>query len=105
MLLASLNPCATRSCLATAIRGPRLRTIWPLLVLMAPPPCPESTLTSAWCATVLTCTQAVAKAWLDTTECTVLWMKPVTELAICGANWVSNELILGSPLLLSWAAA
>ena len=105
MLLASENPFATRSCLATAMNGPRLSTIWPLLVLMAPLPCPESTLTTAWCATVLTCTQAVAAAGLDTTECTVLCMKPVTELAICGLNWVSSELILGSPLLLSWAAA
>ena len=44
-------------------------------------------------------------AWLDMTECTVLCMKPVTELAICGPNVVSSELILGSPLLLSWVAA
>ena len=48
-------------------------------------------MTSPWCATVLTCTQAVAKAWLDTTECTVLWMKPVTELAICGPNWLQQR--------------
>jgi hypothetical protein len=32
-------------------------------------------------------------------------MKPVTELAICGPNVVSSELILGSPLPLSWAEA
>ena len=82
-----------------------MRTIWPLLVLMAPPPCPESTLTTAWCATVLTCTQAVAMALLDMTVCTVLWIKPVTALAICGPNVLSSVLIRGSPLLLSWVAA
>ena len=105
MLLASENPCATRSCLATAMNGPRLSTIWPLLVLTAPLPCPDSTLTTAWCATVLTCTQTLAMAWLVTTVCTVLWMKPVTALAICGPNVVSSELIRVSPLLFSCATA
>ena len=105
MLLASENPCATRSCLATAMNGPRLSTIWPLLVLTAPLPCPESTLTTAWWATVLTCTQTLAMAWLVTTVCTVLWMKPVTALAICGPNVVSSELIRVSPLLFSCAEA
>ena len=39
------------------------------------------------------------------TVCTVLWMKPVTALAICGPNVLSSELIRGSPLSLSWAEA
>ena len=82
-----------------------MRTIWPLLVLIAPLPCPESTLTTAWCATVLTWTQILAAAWLEMTECTVLCMKPVTALAICGPNVVSSELIRVSPLLLSWLEA
>ena len=105
MLLASENPFATRSCLTTAMKGPRLRTIWPLLVLIAPLPCPESTLTTAWCATVLTWTQILAAAGLETTVSTVLCMKPVTALAICGPNVVSSELIRVSPLLLSWLEA
>ena len=37
---------------------------------------PESTLTTAWCATVLTWTQILAAAWLEMTECTVLCTKP-----------------------------
>ena len=68
-------------------------------------PCPESTFTTCACATVLTCTQALAKAALVTIECTVLWMKPVTELEICGPNVFSSEPIRVSPLLLSWAEA
>jgi hypothetical protein len=39
------------------------------------------------------------------TECTVLWMKPDTELAICGLNVVSSEPIRGSPLLVSCGPA
>jgi hypothetical protein len=88
----------------TAMNGPRLRTIWPFFVLTAPLPWPE-TLTTAWCATVLTWTQILAAAGLAMTECTPLWTKPVTELAICGPNVVSSELIRGRPLLLSWAEA
>jgi len=72
MLLASENPCCIRSCLTSAMNGPRLSVIWPLLVLMGPPPSPESTLTSAWWATVLTWTQILAAAGLVMTECTVL---------------------------------
>ena len=87
------------------MKGPRPITTWPLLTLIEELPWPESTLTICPCATVLTCTQAVAKAGLDTTECTVLCMKPVTELAICGPNVLSSELIRVSPLLLSWAEA
>ena len=64
MLLASENPCWSRSCLTTAMNGPRFRTIWPFLALIAPLPWPESTLTSAWCAAVLTWTQIVAAALL-----------------------------------------
>ena len=39
------------------------------------------------------------------TECTVLCMKPLTELEICGPNVVSRELIRVNPLLFSWAEA
>src|SRR5690242_4730565 len=105
MLLASANPWSTRSCLTTVMNGPRLRTIWPLLVLMAPLPCPESTVTTAWCAVRLTWTQILAAAGLVMILCTVLWMKPVTALAICGPNVLSSELIRVSPLSLSWAEA
>ncbi len=38
-------------------------------------------------------------------ECTVLWMKPLTELVICGPKVVSSELIRVNPLLFSWAEA
>ncbi len=72
---------------------------------MAPLPSPESTLTTAWCVTVLTWTQILATAGLEMTFCTVLWMKPVTALAICGPNVLSSELIRGSPLSLSWTEA
>jgi len=72
------------------MNGPRLRTIWPLLVLIAPLPCPERTLTRAWWATVLAWTQTVAAAGLVITEWTVLWMKPVAELEICGPKVVSS---------------
>ena len=54
---------------------------------------------------VFTCTQAVAMAGLAIAACTVLCMKPVTELAICGPNVVSRELTRVSPLLFTWAAA
>jgi len=37
-------------------------------------------------------------AGLAMTVCTVLWMKPVIELVICGPNVVSSELIRGRPL-------
>src|SRR6266581_5537828 len=37
-------------------------------------------------------------AWLVMTVCTMLWMKPVTELVTCGPNVVSSELIRGRPL-------
>ena len=79
--------------------------IWPLLVLIAPLPCPDSTWTTAWCAVVLTWTQILATAGLAITLCTVLWMKPVTALAICGPNVLSSELIRVSPLSLSWVEA
>src|SRR5438874_632127 len=72
---------------------------------MAPLPSPESTLTTAWCATVLTWTQILATAGLVMTVCTVLCTKPVTPLAICGLNVLSSELILVSPLSSSWAEA
>ena len=74
-------------------------------MVSVPLPCPDSSLTTAWCATVLTCTQALAMAWLEMTVCTVLWMKPVTALVICGPNVVSSVLIRGSPLDCSWAVA
>ena len=105
MLLASENPWSTRSCLTTAMNGPRLSTIWPFCVLTAPLPSPESTLTTAWCATVLTWTQSLATLGPEMIRCTVLWMKPVTALAICGPNVLSSELIRGRPLSLSWAEA
>ncbi len=54
---------------------------------------------------VLTCTQILAAAGLAMTLCTVLWMKPVTALAICGPNVLSSELIRVSPLSLSWVEA
>ena len=44
-------------------------------------------------------------AGLEMTVCTVLWIKPVTALAICGPNVLSSVLIRGSPLLLSWVEA
>ncbi len=62
-------------------------------------------MTIAWCAMVLTCTQILAMAWLVMIVCTVLWMKPVTALAICGPNVVSSELIRVSPLLFSCVEA
>ena len=85
--------------------GPRFSTIWPFTTLRAPPPCPDSTLTIPWCATVLTCTHALAMAWLAIIVCTVLCTKPVTALTICGLNVVSRELSLGSPLLFSCVTA
>ena len=39
------------------------------------------------------------------TVCTVLWMKPVTALVICGPNVVSSELIRVNPLLFSCVEA
>src|SRR5580704_4150459 len=101
ILFASVNPRATRSFLTMSMKGPRPITTWPLLTLIEELPWPESTLTICPCATVLTCTQAVAKAWLDTTECTVLCMKPVTELAICGPHVLRRHLIRVRPLPLS----
>ena len=105
MLLASENPCWSRSCLTTAMKGPRLRTIWPFWELSAPLPWPERTLTTAWCAALLTWTQILAATGLAMTECTALWMKLVTELAICGPNVLSSELIRGSPLPFSCVEA
>ena len=91
--------------MTTAMNGPRLSTIWPFCVLTAPLPSPESTLTTAWCATVLTWTQSLATLGPEMIRCTVLWMKPVTALAICGPKVLSSELIRGRPLSLSWAEA
>ena len=54
---------------------------------------------------MLTWTQSLATCGLVITLCTVLCMKPVTALSICGPNVVSSELILGRPLLSSWAEA
>ena len=62
-------------------------------------------MTSAWCATVLTWTQSLATLGPEMILCTVLWMKPVTALAICGPNVLSSELIRVSPLSLSWVEA
>ena len=60
MLFTSVNPRASRSFLTMSMNGPRPITTLPLLVLIDELPCPESTLTIWACATVLTCTQALA---------------------------------------------
>ena len=71
---------------AAVMNGPRSRVIWPFLMLTDVLPWPESTLTNCWCVTRLTVTQIVANCGLDTAECTVLYTKLLTELAICELN-------------------
>ena len=87
------------------MNGPRPRVTWPFLIVTAPLPCPDSALTSwAW-ATVLSRSQARAKAGLVTILCTWAWMNPVTAPARDGPKLRSSPATRGRPWLASAVAA
>ena len=78
---------------------------WPLLTLIAPLPCPDSTFTSWAGAARLTWIQVFAIWGLVTILCTWVWTNPAIALASDGAKVLSSVPTRGKPWLLSEVAA
>jgi hypothetical protein len=87
------------------MKGPRLRTTWLLLIVIAPLPCPDRAFTS-WAWTVrLTCTHRLANRGPVTILWTWVWTKPFTAPAICPEKLFRRSPTRVSPRCVSAFAA
>src|SRR5438034_155414 len=87
------------------MNGPRLRTTWLLLIVIAPLPCPDRAFTS-WAWTVrLTCTHRLANRGPVTILWTWVWTNPFTAPAICPEKLFRRSPTRVSPRCVSAFAA